>query len=168
METIKVTTEAGGFEFRSEERIMDTLQIEQLAAKFAGGYENLAELKLLTTRYYEEYQQKLKQALTNEEYQKRIEILKQGDEVAEEKQQILKELIGLAAMEFTKFSEVNNTLENVYKIARASVMQIQRHGTPKLEDLPTDKALEIISKLEEELIFFRREKEPAAPADPVK
>lgn len=168
METIKVTTEAGEFVFRTEERIMDSLQIDQLAAKFAGGYENLAELKILTTRYYEEYQQKLRQELDEEEYKKRLEILKKGDDAAEEKQQIIKGLIEIAALEFTKYTEVNYTLDNVYKIAKAAVLQIQRSGTPKIEELPTSAALEVIEKMEEELIFFRQQKAPATPVNSVK
>ena len=58
METIKVTTEAGEFEFRVEERIKDSLLIEQTAVKYAGGYEQLSELKRLTTIYYDEYHNK--------------------------------------------------------------------------------------------------------------
>ncbi len=167
METIKVTTKAGEFVFRTEERIMDSLQIDQLAAKFAGGYENLAELKILTTRYYDEYQQKLRQGLDEEEYTKRMEVLKKGEEAADEKRNIIRDFIKLADVEFTKFSEVNNTLENVYKIAKAAVLQIQKAGTPKVEELPTEQAFELIERLEEELIFFRQKKEPAAPVNPV-
>ncbi len=160
METVTVTTEAGVFEFRAEERIMDSLQIEQTAVKYAGGYEALSELKLLSTKYYDEYHQKLKEMLGNERYSECVELLRKGDESSEEKQKIIKEFVQTASAEFSKFLEVNTMFENVYKIARAAVLQVFKTGTTRLEQLPTPDALKVIEKLEEELIFFRRQKAP--------
>lgn len=167
METIKVTSDAGEFEFRVEERIKDSLLIEQTAVKYAGGYEQLSELKLLTTKFYDEYHQKLKTVLSEEIYLERIATLAKGPESADEKQQVVREFLEVASPEYLRFMEVNNMLENVYKIARATVLQVGKPGLTRLDELPSEQAMSIIEKLEEELIFFRREKTATAPVNTV-
>lgn len=167
METIKVTTEAGEFEFRVEERIKDSLLIEQTAVKYAGGYEQLSELKRLTTIFYDEYHSKLKQVLSEEKYLEKISVLTKGSEAADEKQQVIREFLEIASPEYLKFMEVNNMLENVYKIAKATVLQVDKPGVTRLDDLPSEYALSLIEKLEEELIFFRRKKKSTAPVNSV-
>ena len=97
----------------------------------------------------------------------RISVLTKGPEAADEKQQVVREFLEIAAPEYLKFMEVNNMLENVYKIAKATVLQVNKPGVTRLDDLPSEHALSLIEKMEEELIFFRRQKKSTATVNSV-
>lgn len=142
-------------EFLAEERISDSFKIDRKAVQLAGGYNELAELKVLISKYWGEYQAKVKETLGEPLFTEKNAIITNTKESNQTRFKVLQEFVEAAENEYSSYYEVKTTLDKIFMYARAIVLQVPTKGVPNIEELPAEVAMQVLEKLEENKVFFR-------------